>query len=78
MTNTSINSHVAVLDIKACLGCGKCIDLCPTDAIPPLLGLYSRLLEIDKIKCNGCGDCIPVCNHNAIKLVELSNRKDQI
>ncbi|TFG20311.1 MAG: hypothetical protein EU529_15030 [Promethearchaeota archaeon] len=74
MSDTSINSHVAVLNIKKCLGCGECIDICPTDAIPPLLGLYSALLEIDKTKCNGCGECIPICNHNAIKLVESSNR----
>lgn len=72
MTNTSINSHVAVLNIKKCLGCGECIDICPTEAIPPLLGLYSALLEIDKTKCDGYGKCVEICPCSAIKLVELS------
>ena len=66
------NSHKAILNIKACIGCGDCIEICPKKAIPELLiGLYSHLLEIDKSKCNGCGECVSLCPHNAIKLVEL-------
>ena len=72
MVNISSNSHKAVLNIKACIGCGDCIEICTTKAIPELLiGLYSHLLEIDKSKCNGCGECVSICPHNAIKLVEL-------
>lgn len=73
MTKTVSNSHVAVLNIKACLGCGKCIDKCPMEAIPQdLIGLFSHLLKIDKSKCNGCGECISFCPHQAIKLVRLA------
>ncbi len=67
------DSHNAILIIRACIGCGDCIEICPTKAIPELLiGLYSHLLEIDKSKCDGCGDCVSVCPHNAIKLVTLT------
>lgn len=66
------DSHIAILNIRACIGCGECIKTCPTKAIPEsLIGLYSHLLEIDKSKCNGCGECVSICPHNAIKLVEL-------
>jgi len=72
MVTPPSNSHKAVLNIRACIGCGDCIEICPTNAIPDLLiGLYSHLLEIDKSKCNGCGECVSLCPHNAIKLVEL-------
>ena len=66
------DSHKAILIIRACIGCGDCIEICQTKAIPELLiGLYSHLLEIDKSRCNGCGECVSLCPHNAIKLVEL-------
>jgi ferredoxin len=66
-------SYIAVLDIQACLGCGDCIEQCPTGAIPHnLIGLYSHLLNIDKSKCNGCGLCISICTQNAIKLIKTT------
>ena len=72
MVTPPFDSHKAILNIRACIGCGECIEICPTKAIPELLiGLYSHLLEIDKSKCNRCGECVSICPHNAIKLVEL-------
>ena len=72
MIGLPLDSHKAILNIRACIGCGDCIDICPTKAIPELLiGLYSHLLEIDISKCNGCGGCVTICPHNAIILVEL-------
>lgn len=73
MTKIIPDSHVAILNIKACLGCGRCIDKCPIEAIPHnLIGLFSHLLKIDKSKCTGCGECISFCPHKAIKLVRLT------
>ena len=72
MNKSNADSHIAVLDIQACLGCGRCVDACQTKAIPSLIGLYSALLKIDKNKCDGCGDCISLCTQRAIKLVKSS------
>jgi len=73
MSKKISDSHVATLIIKACLGCGICIDKCPMEAIPyNLIGLFSHLLEIDKSKCTGCGECISFCPHKAIKLIRVT------
>ncbi len=72
MTNAISESYAAILNIKFCLGCGKCVEKCQMGAIPRLIGLFSSLLEIDKNKCTGCGDCLHICPQNAIKLAGLS------
>ena len=66
MTDTS---NLAMLFLKNCVGCGACVEICPSKAIPDsLIGFISSLARIDKQKCDGCGDCIQVCPHKAIKL----------
>lgn len=48
-----------------CIGCTKCAQICPSDAIPmtPL-----RKHEIIDEKCIRCGSCIPVCPVDAIEI----------
>ena len=70
MVAPASNSHKAILNIRDCIGCGDCIEICPAKAIPELLiGLYSHLLEIDKSKCTGCGECVSICPHDAIEII---------
>ena len=50
------------VDRAKCVGCGKCINICPADAmISPG--------EVDPEKCIGCGICIYHCEGNARRLV---------
>jgi len=46
-----------VVDAEACIGCGKCAEICPADAI----ALENKKAFIDSEKCIGCADCIAVC-----------------
>ena len=41
---------------SSCKECGKCIELCPTGAIPK-----NNPKEVDETKCIKCGRCIVVC-----------------
>jgi len=63
------SSKIAYLILKACVGCGVCVDICPTHAIPySLIGYFSSLAEISEEKCNGCRKCVQICPHRAIRM----------
>jgi coenzyme F420-reducing hydrogenase delta subunit len=60
------NSLKAVYDIEKCVGCGKCVFICPYDAI----GWKDvSTPEIKTEECMGCGACALVCPHQAIELM---------
>ena len=64
MTNKSI---VPKLILKNCVGCGICVEVCPTSAIPDsLIGFISALAIINVDRCDGCGKCVEICPHRAI------------
>ncbi|MCU0723043.1 MAG: 4Fe-4S binding protein, partial [Planctomycetes bacterium] len=48
-----------------CIGCTRCAQHCPTDAIA--MRPYERH-EIDPAKCIRCGTCAQVCPQNAVKV----------
>jgi electron transport complex protein RnfB len=56
----------AVIDEPACIGCRKCIDVCPVDAILGARKLMHTVLDAD---CNGCALCLPACPVDCIALV---------
>ncbi len=53
-------------DIKACVDCGECVEICPFDARKIIKGE----LIVDQSKCFGCGLCIRKCPEDAIKLLK--------
>lgn len=49
---------VAVIDEKVCIGCTKCLQACPVDAI---VGAAKQLHGVIGAECTGCGLCIEPC-----------------
>ncbi len=49
---------VAVVDEAACIGCARCIDACPVDAIVGAQGYMHTVVES---WCIGCELCLPPC-----------------
>ena len=57
---------VALVDEARCIGCTRCIDACPVDAIVGAQGLMHTVVER---WCIGCGLCPPACPVDCIDMV---------
>jgi len=57
---------VALIDEDVCIGCTKCIEACPVDAI---VGAAKRMHTIIASECTGCELCLPPCPVDCIALV---------
>jgi electron transport complex protein RnfB len=57
---------IAVVDEAHCIGCTRCIDACPVDAIVGAQGLMHTVIES---WCIGCELCLPPCPVDCIDLV---------
>ena len=62
-------AHVAVIDEAACIGCTKCIQACPVDAI---VGASKRMHSVIAAHCTGCELCLPPCPVDCIALVPVA------
>ncbi len=52
------------IEIEECIGCGKCVEVCPVDA----LSLNDEeKAQVDGEKCISCGVCISTCPTDAIE-----------
>jgi len=56
---------VALIDENVCIGCTKCIQACPVDAI---VGAAKRMHTVIAAECTGCELCIPPCPVDCIAL----------
>jgi coenzyme F420-reducing hydrogenase delta subunit/heterodisulfide reductase subunit C len=58
-------SRKAVYKTEECVGCDKCVFICPYDAIKAQAFSTPQIVEED---CVGCGACALVCPHQAIEV----------
>ena len=55
----------AVIDEALCIGCRKCLDVCPVDAIVGARKLMHTVIAAD---CTGCELCLPPCPVDCISM----------
>ena len=55
---------IPVIDKESCIGCGKCIEVCPPQAIT----LTDGIVDLREELCEECGFCAPECPVNAIEI----------
>lgn len=59
-------SAVALIDEARCIGCARCIEACPVDAIAGAQGFMHTVIAA---YCTGCELCLPPCPVDCIELV---------
>ncbi len=57
---------VALIDERRCIGCTRCIEACPVDAI---VGAQNLMHTVVEPWCIGCALCPPACPVDCIDMV---------
>lgn len=65
---------VAVIDEDACIGCARCLLVCPVDAI---LGAAKHMHTVLLEECTGCERCLPVCPVDCIRMEPIAGNRAQ-
>jgi electron transport complex protein RnfB len=57
---------VALVDESRCIGCTRCLEVCPVDAI---VGAHGVMHTVVEAWCIGCDLCAPACPVDCIDMV---------
>ena len=66
----TLENTIALIDEETCIGCVKCIDACPVDAI---VGSAKQLHAVIPEYCTGCKLCLPPCPVDCISMIPHIN-----
>lgn len=58
--------EIAFIDEAVCIGCTKCIQACPVDAI---VGAGKLMHTVIADECTGCELCVPACPVDCIEMI---------
>jgi heterodisulfide reductase subunit A len=67
--------QVSVVDIKRCIGCGKCMKTCPFGAIKEIDFRGMKKAEVIETVCQGCGICTSTCPQGAAQLQHFTDNQ---
>jgi Na+-translocating ferredoxin:NAD+ oxidoreductase subunit B len=73
LLNPSVGEHaplkMAVIREDECIGCTKCIQACPVDAI---VGAAKRMHTVIAAECTGCDLCVEPCPVDCIDMITIA------
>ncbi len=64
----TLATKLAVINESECIGCTKCIQVCPFDAI---IGAPQQMHTILAQECTGCELCVEPCPVDCISMIEI-------
>lgn len=60
--------QIAEVTEEICIGCCRCVKVCPTDAI---IGAAKQIHNVIREACTGCSSCIDVCPTEALTMAPI-------
>jgi len=73
------SNYCAEIEEETCTGCGKCVDVCPVEAMSQVSAgdphiKKKKKARLNKELCLGCGVCVRVCPHMSISMKPIDQR----
>ncbi|MYL24717.1 4Fe-4S dicluster domain-containing protein [Halomonas alkaliantarctica] len=72
-----VNSDLCAHSSSGNIGCTRCLEVCPADAISSHQGRIESQIEIDPFLCQGVGSCTSACPTGAIEFRLPETRRQQ-
>jgi len=67
-------NYLPKIDSEKCIECGKCISVCPVNALGDKQNSKGFTPKLDKSMCLGCGVCVRNCHFDALSLEAIDKR----
>lgn len=67
-TLEDVGPRIAGVAEEICIGCCRCLKVCPTDAI---IGAAKQIHNVIREACTGCGACVECCPTEAMTLMPI-------
>ena len=72
-------NYLPALDSHRCTGCGRCVEVCPVDAMSLVAAHdpthpHRKVARVDERTCLGCGICVRNCERGGIRLTARAER----
>lgn len=70
-----VKNQTAFINEAYCIGCTKCIPVCPVDAI---LGASKQLHVVVQQDCTGCENCVIACPVDCIEMKPIERSPEDL
>ena len=79
MNPVHTTNFIPQVDLEKCNGCGKCVSVCPVEAMTLVSANdphkpKKKMAKVDQDRCLGCGVCVRTCALDGIQLESRPSR----
>ena len=74
VAQTICSNFISRINAEKCVGCGKCMKICPVNAIEMIEENGRKKARVVPERCIGCGVCVKNCPTHALMLEPRPNR----